>query len=120
MTLAIDFNDIIRATLDEDCGNEGFIGIAPDGSRYHVVVPVDRQIARGIKAGNRPLDGTPFGGYKAWHYFCCQGYKRPAGYNEDEGQKVRIKQAGINARSLKTWAAEIKIDIEIQPQQLGF
>jgi hypothetical protein len=116
MTLPIDFNDIIRATLDEDCGNEGFIGIAPDGSRYHVVVPVDRQIARGIKAGNRPLDGTPFGGYKDWHYFCCLGYKPPAGYNEAEIQKVRIKQAGINARLLKTWAAERKIVIEIQPQ----
>ena len=78
MSLLIDFNDIFRATLDEDCGNEGYIGIAPDGGRYHVVVPVDRQIARGIKAGNRPQDGTPFGGYKDWRYFGCPGYKRPA------------------------------------------
>ena len=55
MPLSIDFTDIVRATLDEDSGNEGYIGLSPDGRRYHVVVPVDRQIARGIKAGNRPL-----------------------------------------------------------------
>ncbi len=115
MVLLIDFNDIIRATLDEDCGNEGFIGIAPDGGRYHVVVPVDRQIARGIKAGNRPQDGTPFGGYKDWHYFCCPGYQRPAVYEESEIQKVRREQALINARLIKTWAAEMRIALEITP-----
>ena len=36
------------------------LGFAPDGSSYHVVVPVDARIARGLKAGNRPADGTPF------------------------------------------------------------
>jgi hypothetical protein len=113
MTLQIDFNDILRATLDEDCGNEGFIGIAPDGDRYHVVVPVDRQIARGIKAGNQPQDGTPFGGYKNWHYFCCPGYKRPARYDEAEIQKIRTKQAWINAHLLKAWAAEMQITLAI-------
>ncbi|OGP51166.1 MAG: hypothetical protein A2Y79_03515 [Deltaproteobacteria bacterium RBG_13_43_22] len=113
MTLQIDFNDILRATLDEDCGNEGYIGLSPDGLRYHVVVPVDRQIARGIKAGNRPLDETPFGGYKDWHYFCCLGYSGPAENNEAEIQKIRIKQAETNAQHLKTWAAEMKISVEI-------
>jgi hypothetical protein len=116
MPLPIDFNDIIRATLDEDCGNEGYIGIAPDGSRYHVVVPVDRQIARGIKAGNCPQDGTPFGGYKDWAYFCCLGYKRSAVYIEAEIQKIRMKQAGINALLFKAWAAERQIIVEIGPQ----
>jgi hypothetical protein len=113
MPLLIDFNDILRATLEEDCGNEGFIGIAPDGDRYHVVVPVDRQIARGLKAGHRPRDGTPFGGYKDWHYFRCPGFKRPARYHEAEIQKVRIEQAGTNARTLKDWAAERQITVEI-------
>jgi len=113
MPLIIDFNDILRATLDEDCGNEGYIGLSPDGLRYHVVVPVDRQIARGIKAGNRPLDETPFGGYKDWHYFCCLGYSGPAENNEAEIQKIRIKQAETNAQHLKTWAAEMKISVEI-------
>jgi hypothetical protein len=112
MALPIDFNDVIRATLDDDCGNRGYIGIAPDGCCYHVVVPVDRQIARGIKAGIRPQDGTPFGGYKDWRYFCCPGYQRPTVYNEAEIQKARMKQAGINARLLKAWAAERQITVE--------
>ena len=119
MVLLIDFKDIIRATLDEDCGNEGFIGIAPDGGRYHVVVPVDRQIARGVKAGNRPQDGTPFGGYKDWHYFCCPGYKRPAGHHETEIQKIRIKQAGNNAQHLKAWAAGRQIAVKITTSLTG-
>jgi len=112
MPLLIDFNDMVRATLDEDCGNEGYIGISPDGSRYHVVVPVDRQIARGIKAGNRPLDETPFGGYKDWHYFCCLGYTRPAENKKDEIQKAQMEQAGDNARLLKAWAAGMHIGVE--------
>ena len=119
MPLTIDFNDIIRTTLDEDCGNEGFIGIAPDGGHYHVVVPVDRQIARGVKAGNRPQDGTPFGGYKDWHYFCCPGYKRPAGHHETEIQKIRIKQAGNNAQHLKAWAAGRQIAVKITNSLTG-
>ena len=114
MSLLIDLNDIFRATLDEDCGNEGYIGIAPDGSRYHVVVPVDRQIARGIKAGNRPQDGTPFGGYKDWHYFCCPGYKGPGRPDETEIRKVRRKQSEINAQLLKAWAAGMQIGVEIR------
>ena len=119
MSLLIDFNDIFRATLDEDCGNEGYIGIAPDGGRYHVVVPVDRQIARGIKAGNRPQDGTPFGGYKGWRYFCCPGYKQPARYNEAEIRKVRMKQSETNAQHLKAWAAGMQIGVQIKGSITG-
>lgn len=114
MTLSIDFNDILRATLDEDCGNEGYIGFSADGRSYHVVVPVDRQIARGIKAGNRPLDETPFGGYKGWRYFCCLGYTRPAKYDEGKIQKVRLNQARANALLFKAWAAKTGITIEVK------
>ncbi len=57
--------------MAEETGNSGFIGIAPDWSRHHVVAPVDRQIARGVKAANHPIDGTPFGGYAGWRYFEC-------------------------------------------------
>ena len=119
MILQIDFNDMVRATLDEDCGNEGYIGISPDGSRYHVVVPVDRQIARGIKAGNRPMDETPFEGYKDWHYFCCLGFTRPGKVNETEIQKARLKQARVNARLLKTWAAGRHLEVEFNTSVTG-
>ena len=42
-----------------------------------------------------------------------RGYKRPAGYHETEIQKVRIEQAGINAQTLKAWAAGRQIAVEI-------
>jgi hypothetical protein len=113
MALAIPFNDIIRATLDENSGNAGYIGLSPDGSRYHVVVPVDRQIARGIKAGNPVLEGAPFGGYRNWHYFYCSGYTRPARYDETEINKMRRGQAAVNARRLIHWAAELNIEVEV-------
>jgi hypothetical protein len=113
MSLLIDFNDILRATLETECGNEGYIGLSPNGLRYHVVVPVDRQIARGLKAGNHPRDDTPFGGFKDWLYFCCLGYTRPAIQEETEIRKVRLKQATINALLLKSWAEQINKPVEL-------
>ena len=113
MHLKIDFDDLLRATLDDACGNEGYIGLSPDGRQYHVVVPVDRQIARGVKAGNRPLDGTPFGGYKGWHYFCCGTFLLPEPYSPERVQADRRKQAKENALILKSRAAGLKLEVEV-------
>ncbi len=71
-----------------------------------MVVPVDEQIARGIKAGNRPDDGTPFGGFHDWHYFQC----RPHETNEDGAREA---QAGSNAAVLIAWAVGHSIQVEI-------
>jgi hypothetical protein len=113
--LQIHFNDLVRATLDEDSGNVGYLGLSPDGLRYHVVVPVDRQIARGIKAGNPVPEGPPFGGYKNWYYFCCPGYRRPDRYEVKAIEKIRKEQALANARALMAWAAGLAITVEISP-----
>jgi len=114
MALIINFKDILRATLDDQCGNEGYVGISPEGNRYHVVVPVDRQIARGIKAGNRPLDGTPFGGYKDWHYFGCLVFSLPEKVDPETIRARRNAQAETNALLLKAWAAELHIELELR------
>ena len=106
VTLRIRRSDILRATLPARCGNTGYLGFAADGSEYHVVVPVDEQIARGIKAGNRPDDGTPFGGYREWFYFQCHPHE-----TDDSGAKE--VQAGTNAAVLIVWAAERNIQVEI-------
>lgn len=106
MTLLVRRTDIFRATLPAQSGNTGYLGFAPDGSEYHVVVPVDEQIARGIKAGNRPDDGTPFGGYREWYYFQCLPF-------ETEGIGAREAQARANAVILIAWAAERNIFVEI-------
>ncbi len=102
--LNINRSDLFRATLADNCGNIGYIGLAPDGAEYHVVVPVDLQLARGVKAGNRPDDGTPFGGYKNWMYFECPPY--PVGE-----RMARENQLQINARLLKAWAYAQGIEI---------
>jgi hypothetical protein len=98
--------DLFRTTLADNCGNIGYIGLAPDGVEYHVVVPVDLQLARGVKAGNRPDDGTPFGGYKNWKYFECPPY--PAGERLGRENQVRI-----NTRLLKAWANAQGIEIDV-------
>lgn len=99
--LEIALEDIRRGTLSVNSGNEGWIGVSPDGTQYHLVVPVDAQIARGVMAGNRPSDGTPFGGYTGWLYFRCAPYV--AGSDE---QADREEQVRCNASNLLTWLAE--------------
>ena len=89
--------DLLRATLPEGCGNVGFLGFAPDGSSYHVVVPVDARIARGLRAGNRPADGTPFGGYRGWHYFRCPPFSPGEA-------SARARRAARSAEELDLWA----------------
>lgn len=106
MTLNVRRSDVLRATLPAHSGNTGYLGFAPDGSDYHVVVPVDEQIARGIKAGNRPDDGTPFGGYRGWLYFQC----RP---HDSDSKGARETQVSDNAAVLVGWAAQRNIQVEI-------
>jgi len=107
MTLKIKFRDILRATLSFRTGNESWIGIAPDGSSYHIVSPVDTQISKGVMACNRPTDGTPFGGYSGWVYLRIPPFIR-TGDDEETAKKKqarlisqelveKLKQFGINA-----------------------
>ncbi len=110
--LEIRHSDLFRATLADDCGNEGYIGIAPDGTRYHVVVPVDRQIARGLKAWAQPDDGTPFGGYEGWHYFCCLTFPEQ-GTDDEADRKTRLKKSYENGWLIEKWGRGIGIEISV-------
>lgn len=105
--LTVRKRDIFRATLADNCGNLGYLGIAPDASEYHVVVPVDLQLARGVKACNQPTDGTPFGGYKGWHYYEC------GPYTGNMGEKSRSQQVDNNAQLLSLWLQQLGIKIVI-------
>jgi len=104
--LRIRMSDMVRATLATRSGNEGWIGVSPRGDEYHVVVPVDVQIARGVMACNRPTDGTPFGGYAGWLYFRCPPY-------EDEGKDdhdLREAKARETGARLISWLASFQIE----------
>ncbi len=108
----INFHDLLRATLPAQSGNEGWIGVSPKADRYHVVVPVDAQIARGVMACNRPTDGTPFGGYSGWLYFRCPQYDLDQGPSGDE-IRLRTETAGNSARQLIRWLASYGIEAQI-------
>lgn len=110
--LRIDFADILRATLPIRSGNEGWIGVSPTGDYYHIVVPVDRQIARGVMAGNLPTDGTPFGGYSGWLYYRCA----PFDDDDQAGEAIeerRREQARTTGAALVTWLASYDVEAEI-------
>jgi hypothetical protein len=100
--------DISRATLPQSCGNEGWIGLSPDGETYHLVVPVDTQIARGVMACNQPTDGTPFGGYHGWLYFRCSPY-------EDTGETgtLRSEQVRRNSEQLTKFCSSYGIPLHL-------
>lgn len=110
--LEIKSSDMWRVTLSDQCGNVGYVGISPEGNKYHVVVPVDLQIARGVKAGNKPVDGTPFGGYKDWNYFQCQPYN---GIQESvhSEKRARLYESRQNGKRLVKWAREKGWNVEI-------
>jgi hypothetical protein len=108
--LIIRIEDIRRATLPSRSGNEGWIGVSPVGDAYHVVVPVDVQLARGVMACNRPTDGTPFGGYSSWLYFKCEPYED----EEAPEQEVRNKQVRKNATDLINWMAMCGIEAQLE------
>jgi hypothetical protein len=109
--LRIGFQDILRATMPLHSGNEGWIGVSPNGDQYHVVVPVDAQIARGVMACNRPTDGTPFGGYSSWLYFRCPTYDADAARGADE-QELRAQTARCTAVDLVAWLASQGVEAE--------
>jgi hypothetical protein len=106
MPLGIDFQDVLRATLAVGSGNEGWIGVSPSGEDYHVVVPVDVQIARGVMAGNLPMDGTPFGGYSGWLYFRCPPHED--GPSDEE--TLKLGQASATASGLLQWLRSYQIE----------
>ena len=70
------------------------------------MTPVDVQIARGVKAGNRPADETPFGGYRGWQYFHCLPY-------DTDSEGAHEAQAALNADALARWASEHGLDVEV-------
>ncbi len=108
--MKIRLSDIYRATLPSKSGNEGWIGLEPQGKTYHVIVPVDPQIARGVMACNRSTDGTPFGGYTGWAYFRCE----PFNLAEDEFEEdIRLNAARHNAVRLTEFAASRGIDVTL-------
>ncbi len=107
--LRLRISDVVRATLSTRSGNEGWMGVSPRGDEYHVVVPVDVQIARGVMACNRPTDGTPFGGYAGWLYFRCPPYE-DEGYDDEALREEKARETGAR---LISWLASYEIEARL-------
>lgn len=110
--LRIKLRDIQRATLPLQSGNEGWIGVSARGDEYHVVVPVDVQIARGVMACNIPADGTPFGGHSNHLYFRCP----PFSDEEENDFPGREQQIAKTAEDLIRWLASYGMEAEIEAE----
>jgi len=110
-------SDIYRATLPFHSGNEGWIGLEPNGLDYHVVVPVDAQISKGVMACNCPTDGTPFGGYSGWLYFRCGTYSCEEG---DQEEDCRLAAVIENSEKLIDFAMRNKIKLVIAESKAPF
>lgn len=106
--MKIKLNDIYRATLATHTGNEGWVGVDSSGQIYHVITPVDTQIAKGVMACNRPNDGTPFGGYSNWLYHRCRPY-----CSDVDDEALRLAQAETNLSDIICWLSQY--GIEAQP-----
>jgi hypothetical protein len=105
MVLQVKKSDVWRATQTAASGNTGFLGLSPQGDAYHVVAPVDPQIARSVKAGLKAQDGTPFGGYSGWRYFECFPW-------EPMDQPERSAHVERNARLFAAWAADFGVTVD--------
>ncbi len=111
--MKIKLDDIYRATLATHTGNEGWIGIEPTGKSYHVIAPVDTQIAKGVMACNLPNDGTPFGGYSNWIYVRCCPYN-----SNCDDDILRFDQARKNLADVisRLSAYGISVDVDERPR----
>lgn len=115
--LKLKVQDVRRATLPVRSGNEGWIGVSPRGDAYHVVVPVDVQIARGVMACNRPTDGTPFGGYSGWLYFRCPPYEEGPGDEASSRDEQTSTTASGLIRFLKSYDIDAELVVEEPPHE---
>lgn len=108
--LRVSIWDVRRATLPQGSGNEGWIGVSPRGDLYHIVAPVDAQIAKGVMACNRPTDGTPFGGYTSWLYFRCA----PFDDSQASEEPARTDQVRENCANLRKFLDSYGIDSTLE------
>lgn len=100
-------DDLVRATLPSGWGRAGFVGLSPGGESYHVLVPVELDLA--AAAFRLALEGwaEPMGGRPAWRYHYCRTYDPPPRDSRpwpDALLAARRRQATRNGELLKAWA----------------
>ena len=100
-------DDLVRATLPSGWGRAGFVGVSPGGESYHVLVPVELDLA--ADTFRLALEGwaEPMGGRPAWRYHYCRTYDPPPRDGRpwpDALLAARRRQATRSGELLKAWA----------------
>jgi hypothetical protein len=77
MALSFAVEDLVKATLPSGWGQAGFVGVSPGGDSYHVLVPVDLDLAEGTFRMALHGWAEPLGGRPGWRYYYCRTYDLP-------------------------------------------
>lgn len=109
MALLFYLRDVLKATLPQGYGHVGFIGVAPEGREYHVLSPVELDLALGAVVTTGSGDGLTLGGHAHWSYLLCQTYRPPppsasGGPDQAQVSQARLRQARFNGQRLVSWA----------------
>ena len=107
MGLTFSLDDLVKATLPSGWGQAGFVGVSPKGDSYHVLVPVELDLAS--ETFRMALDGwaEPMGGRPDWRYYYCRTYEPPPRDGRpwpDALLAARQRQAKISGEMLVAWA----------------
>ncbi|MFH1035476.1 MAG: hypothetical protein V1806_13285 [Pseudomonadota bacterium] len=108
MALRFRLNDLLRATLPQGQGWVGLVGVEPGGRDYHVLAPVELELALGLMRLGWAGQWRALGGRQGWHYRPCRAYAPPppgAGRPPAaEFRAARLAQALATGRELVDWA----------------
>lgn len=77
MALIFRLADLVAATLPQGQGWVGLVGVEPGGRAYHVLAPVDLELAQGLGPAALAGQAQALGGRPGWHYRLCRGYPPP-------------------------------------------
>jgi hypothetical protein len=110
MALCFRLADLLRATLPQGQGWVGLVGVEPGGRDYHVLAPVELELARGLMCLGLAGQGRELGGRPGWHYRLCHAYAPPPPRDQRppplaEFRSARRAQALATGRELLAWAA---------------
>lgn len=109
MALSFTMEDLVRATLPSGWGQVGFVGVSPGGDSYHVLAPVDLDLAEGTFRMALHGLAEPLGGRPGWRYYYCRTYDPPP-RDRHPWLKVlldkRMRQALHSGELLVAWARQ--------------
>jgi len=102
--------DLLRATLPQGQGWVGLVGVDPEGQAYHVLAPVELELAWGMMRLGLMDQARELGGRPGWRYRLCRAYAPPPprrGQPPAEAfRAARRAQALATGRELLAWAGQ--------------